>query len=103
MSTANHKVETFPRQCVAVGSRRGGATDRLRDVNMPGTSSDTDMHIEREKGGKEALDHQNQPSHNIVSIISQFGDDNLSLVRVGTFLYDVAPCYRRQCMASATH
>ncbi|XP_029922104.1 protein C3orf33 homolog isoform X2 [Myripristis murdjan] len=48
---------------------------------MPGTSSDTDRHTEREKRGKEALDQQNQPSHNIVSIISQFGDDNLSLVR----------------------
>ncbi|KAM7399193.1 hypothetical protein PAMP_018479 [Pampus punctatissimus] len=47
--------------------------------NMPESSRETET--EEEKRNRQQRDQGNESSHNIVSIISQFADDNLTLVR----------------------
>lgn len=47
--------------------------------NMPESARETET--EEEKRNRQQRDQGNESSHNIVSIISQFADDNLTLVR----------------------
>lgn len=46
--------------------------------NMPQTSRETESEEDRQQRKEET-----PASHNIVTLISQFADDNLTLVRVG--------------------
>eukprot|EP00064_Thunnus_orientalis_P010612 superscaffoldBa00001456_g10638 len=50
---------------------------------MPESARETET--EEEKRNRQQRDQGNESSHNIVSIISQFADDNLTLVRITKF------------------
>lgn len=49
--------------------------------NMPETSSETET--EERMTDRQQRDQGNRSTHNVVSLMSQFADDNLTLVRVG--------------------
>ena len=64
-------------------SHMGGASDERRENvnNMPERSSETE--IEAGSSDRQQRDRGTAPSRNVVSLISQLADDNLTLVRVG--------------------
>lgn len=49
--------------------------------NMPDSLRETET--DEERSDRRRRDEGNHSSHNIVSLMSQFADDNLTLVRVG--------------------
>lgn len=61
---------------------------------MPETVRETET--EEKLSDRQQRDRGNQSSHNIVSLISQFADDNLTLVRVGVSF--VCPAVDWWCM-----
>lgn len=84
ISTADHRAEPpHEPSMVKLPSPEWAGLRMLRENvnNMPQTSRETES--EEEMRDRQQRKEETPVSHNIVTLLSQFADDNLTLVRVG--------------------
>ncbi|KAM4566180.1 protein C3orf33 homolog isoform 2-T2 [Odontesthes bonariensis] len=82
MPKPDHRAETLYKPFRGRPTQKGGASDRMQRQNvnnMPASARETET--EEELRDRQQRDKGNKSSHNVVSVISQFADDNLTLVR----------------------
>lgn len=81
ISTPNHRAETLHNPSSSLPKRAGRPMHRENVNNMP--ESSREIETEEGRSDRQQRDQGNHSSYNIVSLVSQFADDNLTLVRVG--------------------